>query len=230
MPHVNVVDSQKSRNREPSSPCFRCGANHWSRDCTFVNKTCHDCRRSGHKRGFCKNFPEKKNRNAKRKRKSANTVTIASTRADVAVNRIYRRVQIDGKTVRMRLDTGADVTLLSTADWTAMGRPKLQCIELKSANNEPINVRGCYECNFIIDGHLGYGTCHVADTPSLLGLDWIAQHEPLFRHLTEGSICNISSRTLSTLNSSLATLLRKKFPAVFVLDWDVVQSHRLNSL
>ncbi|KAK6726149.1 hypothetical protein RB195_004457 [Necator americanus] len=32
------------------------------------------------------------------KRKSFNTVTIASTRADVAVNRIYRRVQIDGKT------------------------------------------------------------------------------------------------------------------------------------
>ncbi|KAK6765277.1 hypothetical protein RB195_025274 [Necator americanus] len=126
IPHVNVVDSQKGRNREPPSPCFRCGANHWSRDCTFVNKRCHDCRRSGHKRGFCKNFPEKKKRNAKQERKSANTVTIASTRADVAVNRIYRRVQIDEKTVRMRLDTGADVTLPSTADWTAMGRSKLQ--------------------------------------------------------------------------------------------------------
>ncbi|KAK6762126.1 hypothetical protein RB195_023008 [Necator americanus] len=36
---------------------------------------------------------------------------IASTHAGVAVNRIYHRVQIDGKTVRSRLDTGADVTL-----------------------------------------------------------------------------------------------------------------------
>ncbi|KAK6742974.1 hypothetical protein RB195_010318 [Necator americanus] len=51
--------------------------------------------------------------------------------------------------------------------------------------------------------------------PSLLGLDWIAQHEPLFRHMTKGSICNISSSTLSTLNSSLATHLRKKIQAVF---------------
>ncbi|KAK6749456.1 hypothetical protein RB195_001829 [Necator americanus] len=49
LPHFNVV---KSRNREPPSPCFRCGSNHWSRDCTFVKKRCHDCRRSGHKRGF----------------------------------------------------------------------------------------------------------------------------------------------------------------------------------
>ncbi|KAK6741799.1 hypothetical protein RB195_009585 [Necator americanus] len=73
-------------------------------------------RRSGHKRGLCKNFSEKKKRNPKQKRKSANTVTIASTHAGVAVNRIQRRVQIDEKTVRMRLDTGADVTLLSTAD------------------------------------------------------------------------------------------------------------------
>ncbi|KAK6739479.1 hypothetical protein RB195_008142 [Necator americanus] len=198
--HVNVVDSQKSRSREPPSPCFQCGANHWSRDYILVNKRCPDCRRSGHKRGFCKNFPEKKKRNPKQKRKSANTVTIASTRADVAVNRIYRRVQINGK------KTGP-----------AMGRPKLQSprLTLKSANNEVINVRGCYECNFTTDGHGGYGTCHVADTSPLLGLDWIARHERLFRNLTEGSICN-SSRTLSTLNSSLATHLRKKFLAVFV--------------
>ncbi|KAK6764983.1 hypothetical protein RB195_025063 [Necator americanus] len=113
LPHVHVVGSRNSQ--KPSSPCFRCGANHWSKDCTLVKKKCHDCRRSGHKRGFCRNFPEKK-RNPKQKRKSANNVTIASTHADVAVNRIYRRVQIDGKTVSMRLDAGADVTLLSTAD------------------------------------------------------------------------------------------------------------------
>ncbi|KAK6762347.1 hypothetical protein RB195_023167 [Necator americanus] len=179
VPHVNIVDSQKSRN------CFRCGANHWSRDCSFVNNRCHDCRHSGHKRGFCKNFPEKKKRIAKQKRKSANTVTIASTRADVAVNRIYRRVQIDGKTVRMRLDTGAGVTLLSTADWTAMGRPKLQSphLTLKSTNNEPINVRGCYECNFIIDGHRRYARATVLPLEKRLHLQHLfkdTQHLEFF--------------------------------------------------
>ncbi|PIO68631.1 hypothetical protein TELCIR_09573 [Teladorsagia circumcincta] len=57
----------------------------------------------------------------------------------------------------MRLDTGADATLLSHADWIAIGHPTLQSpqITLKSANNKPISVRGRYECNFVIDGQHG---------------------------------------------------------------------------
>ncbi|KAK6751285.1 hypothetical protein RB195_002955 [Necator americanus] len=56
----------------------------------------------------------------------------------VVCARVLRKiVQIDGKTVRTRLDTVAEVTLLSTADWSAMSRPKLQSrrLTLKSANN-----------------------------------------------------------------------------------------------
>ncbi|PIO74466.1 hypothetical protein TELCIR_03527 [Teladorsagia circumcincta] len=215
--HINAVDSQ-SRKRDPPSPCFRCGALHWSKDCPFLSKTCHDCGNSGHKRGFCKNFKTKKKQKPKRKRRTANNVVIASIHVDAAsTSRIYRPVQINGKTIRMRLDTSADVTLLSHADWIAIGRPTLQSpqITLRSANNKPIKVRGRYECNFVIDGQHGRGTCYVADTPSLLGLDWITQHEPLFRRLTEGSICNVSSSTLNKLNSSLTAHLKKKFATVF---------------
>ncbi|PIO73469.1 hypothetical protein TELCIR_04557 [Teladorsagia circumcincta] len=132
-----------------------------------------------------------------------------------SISRIYRPVQINGKT--MRLDTGADVTLLSHADWIVIGRLTLQSpqITLRSANNMPISVRGRYDCSFLTDGQNGRGTCYVAGTPSLLGLDWIFQHEPLSRRLTEDSICNVSSSTLSTLNSSLTAQLKKKFATVF---------------
>uniref|UniRef100_A0A0N4WCE7 Peptidase A2 domain-containing protein n=1 Tax=Haemonchus placei TaxID=6290 RepID=A0A0N4WCE7_HAEPC len=121
-------------------------------------------------------------------------------------------VHINGKIIRMRLDIGADVTLLSNANWIAMGRPMLSHprITLRSSNDKPINVRGCSECNFVIDGHHGRGICYVADTPSLLGLDLII-HEPLFRRLRESSICNVSSSMLTALNSSLTTRLKKKF-------------------
>ncbi|PIO77827.1 reverse transcriptase [Teladorsagia circumcincta] len=109
--HINAVDSQ-NRKRDPLSPCFRCGALHWSKDCPFLNKTCHDCGNSGHKRGFCKNFRTKKKQKPKRKRRTANNVVIASTHVDAAsTSRIYRPVQINGKTIRMRLDTGADLDL-----------------------------------------------------------------------------------------------------------------------
>nr|CDJ86255.1 RNA-directed DNA polymerase (reverse transcriptase) and Integrase domain containing protein [Haemonchus contortus] len=118
----------------------------------------------------------------------------------------------------MRLDTGADVTLLSHKDWIAVGRPKLlpPLFKLKSANNKEINVRGYFKCKFAIDGRQGSGTCHVADTTSLLGLDWIAQVEPLFERLIGSIRCStMSDSTLATVRSSLTTRLRKQFPAVF---------------
>ncbi|EYC16479.1 hypothetical protein Y032_0033g2679 [Ancylostoma ceylanicum] len=146
---------------------------HWAKDCDFANKTCHDCKRVGHKKGYCKNFTSKKKPIPKQKRRSANNVVTA--------------------------------------------RPKLlpPLVSLKSANNTEINVRGHFNCNFNIDGHEGRGNCHEADTTSLLGLDWIAQDEPLFRRLTKGAICNVSASKLNTLRTSLTKQLQKQFVTVF---------------
>ncbi|VDM46500.1 unnamed protein product [Toxocara canis] len=127
-----------------------------------------------------------------KKNSTSNVLVIASTGTNVApVNRIYRKDKINGATIQMRLDTGADVTLLSVKDWIKINRPKLlpPLVKLKSANNKDIKIRGYFECNFDIDGHKGRGNCHVADTQSLLGLDWIIQNKPSFRHVAEGAIC-----------------------------------------
>ncbi|PIO66395.1 hypothetical protein TELCIR_11895 [Teladorsagia circumcincta] len=118
----------------------------------------------------------------------------------------------------MHLDTGADVTLLSHKDWTAMGRPRLMppLFTLKSANGKQINARGHFKCTFTIDGRQGRGTCHVADTSSLLGLDWIAQVEPLFHRLVGSITCDaMSASTLNAVRTSLTARLQKQFPAVF---------------
>ncbi|VDO78605.1 unnamed protein product [Haemonchus placei] len=89
--------------------------------------------------------------------RAANNVVVASTHAaNASISRIYRPTQINEKTIRTRLDTGADVTLLSKADWIAMGRPMLR----------PPRITMRYECSFVIDGHHGRGTRYVADTPS----------------------------------------------------------------
>uniref|UniRef100_F1KU04 Peptidase A2 domain-containing protein n=1 Tax=Ascaris suum TaxID=6253 RepID=F1KU04_ASCSU len=221
LPEINTVNTRKNCMPNPPSPCFRCGRLHWAKDCDFINKTCHDCKLIGHKKGFCKNFTKKKKKkqNSRKERRAANYVTvITSNAADIApINRIYRQVQINGITVQMRLDTGADVTLLSVRDWIAINRPKLlpPLVKLKSANNKNIKVRGYFECDFDINGHKGRGYCHVADTQSLLGIDWISQNEPLFRSLTEGVICNVSATTLNRLRSTLIARLQKQFPTVF---------------
>ncbi|EYC16485.1 hypothetical protein Y032_0033g2683 [Ancylostoma ceylanicum] len=221
-----TVHGHQTRCQAPRKPAFITTVwyvsqrrPHWAKDCDFANKTCYDCKHVGHKKGYCKNFTKKKKPIEKQKRRSANNVvSVASTTAHVTpVTRIYRQVQINGITVGMRLDTGADITLLSHKDWIAIGRPKLlpPLVSLKSANNKDINVRGHFKCNFNIDGHEGRGNCHVADTTSLLGLDWIAQDEPLFRRLTGGAICNVSAFTLDTLRASLTKQLQKQFATVF---------------
>ncbi|VDM31412.1 unnamed protein product, partial [Toxocara canis] len=125
----------------PPSPCFRCGGSHWARNCYFINKTCHNCKLIGHKKGYCKNFTNKEKQNRKKSRATSNVGVIASTGTDVAlVNRIYRKVKISGATIRMRLNTGVDVTLLSVKDWIKINHPKLlpSLVKLKSANNKDI--------------------------------------------------------------------------------------------
>ncbi|VDM24789.1 unnamed protein product [Toxocara canis] len=57
----------------------------------------------------------------------------------------------------MRLDTEADITLLSVKDWIKINRSQLlpPLVKLKSANNKDIKVCGYFECDFDIDGHKG---------------------------------------------------------------------------
>ncbi|VDM43615.1 unnamed protein product [Toxocara canis] len=125
-PEVNAVTIKKNCTQNPPSPCFRCGGSHWARNCYFIDKTCHNCKRIGHKKGYCKNFTNKRSRNRRKSRATSNVVVIASTGTDVApVNRIYRKVKINGATIQIRLDTWADVTLLSIKDWIKINRPKL---------------------------------------------------------------------------------------------------------
>ncbi|VDM42747.1 unnamed protein product [Toxocara canis] len=69
---------------------------------------------------------------------------------------------------RQRLDQGQSSEVAATAR------------QLKSADNKEIRVTGYFEYNFDTGGHKGRRNCHVADTQSLLGLDWIAENQPLF--------------------------------------------------
>ncbi|PIO68647.1 hypothetical protein TELCIR_09554 [Teladorsagia circumcincta] len=142
LPDVNAVSATRNRAKEPPSPCFRCGGSHWAKDCDYLEKTCHSCKRFSHKKGFCGNFNKKRKRNTKKKPRRANqVVVVAPTTTNAApVKRIYRNVTINGTPTRMRLDTGADVTLLSLKDWITIGRPKLlpPLFALRSADNKGI--------------------------------------------------------------------------------------------
>ncbi|VDM39052.1 unnamed protein product [Toxocara canis] len=114
-PEVNAVAIKENRTRDSPAPCFRCGGWHPAKECYFVKKRCHDCKLVRHKKGYCKNFAEKKKRYPNEKRRTTNSVVVtASNGTDVAP-----------AAIQMRIDTGTDFTLLSVKDWIKISRAKL---------------------------------------------------------------------------------------------------------
>uniref|UniRef100_A0A8R1ERQ9 CCHC-type domain-containing protein n=1 Tax=Caenorhabditis japonica TaxID=281687 RepID=A0A8R1ERQ9_CAEJA len=98
----------KSKNscQSPNTPCYKCGQMHWARDCKLSSNTvCRNCSKTGHLAKVCKS-----------KRSVNNTIFISQSSARNR-NRIYYDVEIEGKKIRMQLDTGAEVTLMNSKDW-----------------------------------------------------------------------------------------------------------------
>uniref|UniRef100_K7IH21 CCHC-type domain-containing protein n=1 Tax=Caenorhabditis japonica TaxID=281687 RepID=K7IH21_CAEJA len=175
----------KSNNsfQSPNTPCYKCGQMHWARDCKLSSNTvCRNCSKTGHLAKVCKS------------KRSANNAIFISPSSARNRNGIYYDVEIEGKKIRMQLDTGAEVTLMNSKDWMRLNKPKLSqsTINLCTANNEPIKAKGQFKCNFTLNGHHGTGLCHVTETESLLGLDWIAQDTTLYQHLIKASVNKIS--------------------------------------
>lgn len=44
---------EKKSNESPRYPCWRCGAMHFTKDCSFLSHTCSRCSKVGHKEGYC---------------------------------------------------------------------------------------------------------------------------------------------------------------------------------
>ncbi|CAR98767.1 Protein CBG27228 [Caenorhabditis briggsae] len=208
--------SQKSQ-KPPPSPCFKCSGNHWARECQ-KKVTCLNCQKSGHIAKFCRT-KVKGNECPKGKIKSV----IIGSATNSQVNRIYRTVIINGKKLKMQMDTGADITMISIKDWKLLGRPELQSptIQVKSANHQPIAVKGFFKCHFKLNGTSASGMAHVAETGTLLGTDWISKDPHFWRMLNANQVSKVSSDVgsacdyLDNMREGLKAELNKQFSDVF---------------
>ncbi|PIC32480.1 hypothetical protein B9Z55_012795 [Caenorhabditis nigoni] len=199
------------KKKPPPTPCCYCGDMHWNRDCKQRKSlVCQKCHRTGHIAKMCR----------QKNSQSNNAVFIAESSAG-AKNRIYTDVIINGTPIRMVLDTGAEVTLLNKTDWVKMNKPPLSppTLNLRTATNKPIDVKGQFQCQFVLNGQNGSGSCHVTDTASLLGMDWISQDKSLFEHLIRGSINAVKSseapEVMAKHRIQLQKRLETEFPEVF---------------
>ena len=164
-------------------PCYRCGrTNHDSKDCRFVDSTCHYCKKKGHIAPAC----SKKKGNSRKNTKHIAPVSDDSDAEEFHLHTIGSRssrplmvtLHIEDKPLPMELDTGAAFSVISEATYKATyANLKLRKsnVLLKTYTDERIPVIGQ------LNVHVRYGEQSASlvllvvagDGPTLLGRNWL---------------------------------------------------------
>ena len=190
------------RNARPpakTKTCYRCGdTDHIATACRFRDAECKKCHKKGHLARVCKSGsrPPHQNSNSKEHSKSRNhqkkALTIREPDSDDSgdvspLNRIGGKLQpimveltLNGEQTAMELDTGAAVSVISSAAKAKLFpqfKPESTSVILATYTGEKISVLG----QIMVD--VKYGKQHKqlplyvvkGDGPSLLGRNWLTE-------------------------------------------------------
>lgn len=215
-PHQNSKVTHSAENN--TGECWNCGKRgHVSNECRAKRWQCGVCQKYGHKEVYCRKRDREHGRVRSRSRERRNvqqrrfTKNVHHVKTEVKNVRGFRKVIVNGHSVEFQLDTGSDITLLSVKEWKSMGEPKLSESDIiaRNASGDVIELKGKLRCNFVIGDTKGSGNAYVTSGRSLLGLDWIRQHEGMAHHMDMMTVCQkIESETL-------VDELKTKYGAVF---------------
>ncbi len=198
--HVNKMKVQANRNfhkehssKSAQSACTRCGNRGHSEDkCRFKDALCRNCNQKGHIARVCSEKP-KSGKSGKFKygksKKSVHAVegTDSDSEVDLAyVNKvssgsadpIYLTPIVNGKPLKMELDTGAAISLISLKDYQKHfpTKPLLDSnIVLKTYTGERIRPIGKVNVSVEINDTRAWLDLTVIDRggPALFGRDWL---------------------------------------------------------
>ncbi|XP_065083395.1 uncharacterized protein K02A2.6-like [Ochlerotatus camptorhynchus] len=163
-----------SGKTSPETACWLCGGMHYARECTYKSHKGSDCSQVGHKDGYCRSAAKVKFRRRKPNVAAAKVVTVNS--CSVQERRKYVPVGINGLPVRMQIDTGSDITIISSDTWCKIGSPSTSAstIIAKTASGRPLQIEGEFSCYLSIDRRVLRGLIRVTkEQLHLLGSDTI---------------------------------------------------------
>ncbi|XP_055543388.1 uncharacterized protein K02A2.6-like [Wyeomyia smithii] len=167
--------SQGNHKNRPATPCWKCGAMHYSKFCGFRNHKCADCHQVGHKEGYCssarRSLKSVKHRNGNL---SIQTVTLAVS--SIQCKRRYVWVKINDVPVRLQLDTASDITIISEQVWMQIGHPAANPTTqtAKSASGEKLDLLYEFIGKVSLNGCTQNGRVFVSgNSLNLLGIDLI---------------------------------------------------------
>ena len=189
------------------SGCHRCGGSHDPVKCRFKHVECHYCHKKGHIAAVCRQKAKRQPQSSNRSRGSSRTSSTRPTNtiaeeSDESSDETLEypmhclrtitdrkpwsvELEIEGTSVRMEIDTGATLSIMSQATYDALwmtrddSAPKIKPTDakLRTYSGEKLDVVGA------IDVDVKYQSTSVklnlvivkGDGPTLMGRDWL-QH------------------------------------------------------
>ena len=221
--------------------CKHCGRNnHRSRDCHFKGAVCNNCNKRVHIKPICPSKPKSQAYKSKSKHvhsvnATADTSTDETTtddEADLNLNTVTAvtigqhaativapyciMVKIDGKPLKMEIDTGAAVTIINNVDFKRLGLNHTleePDIILNTDTKEHVTPLGKCSVSVTHNKTTSKATLYVIDSdkyPPLLGRPWLAAIK-----LDWAPVNRTSPNTGRTTPLPHADDIRKKYPMLF---------------
>ncbi|XP_065076061.1 uncharacterized protein K02A2.6-like [Ochlerotatus camptorhynchus] len=196
---VDAISRHSTSRKEklPKTPCWFCGDLQYVKECPYQSHTCVNCKRKGHKEGYC----------------SSSEKTSAKKRINLTKNRKYAKIEINGSTAILQLDCASDITIISKQTWIAVGKPVINSTEVipGSASGDSIDILGEFNAEITVQDVRKEGRIFVTTNPDLnvLGIETIDQFD-LWSVPFNSLVNTIQHNSNETMQS-----LQLKFPEVF---------------
>ncbi|XP_058816915.1 uncharacterized protein K02A2.6-like [Topomyia yanbarensis] len=199
----------------PSTPCWFCGGMHFVRDCTHRSHKCKDCGIVGHREGYCSTAK----RTSKASRNKKHPGSCATKSVSLVINTVDKRrsfvtVMLNVVNVRLQLDTGSDISIISKRLWEKIGKPLTVPAneQAATASGDCLQFLFKFSCDISFNGKQHTGQFYIVEKPLyLLGIDLMDAFD--LWSLPISTYCNnvtVPSVTLQSLKSAYPTVFRNE--------------------
>nr|XP_055048287.1 uncharacterized protein K02A2.6-like [Misgurnus anguillicaudatus] len=196
-----VYRMETEKQTESKGPCFRCGkTGHSPASCWFKDMECRSCKKKGHIERACRNKMEKKKMPQKpvfRRKQKKRIFTVGQENKEstdtsdeefplhvltvAGGTKAYKvTALLEGQPVKMEIDTGAAVSLVSEAVYSEILSHlplKPPDVVLKTYTGESVTMKGLTQVTVELNGQTKKLPLYVVagDYPSLMGRSWLEQ-------------------------------------------------------